>query len=150
MNFLNKYLTKKNLVIWGIAQIVSLLFCGLALWLGYSFYYGSYQNQTLNQNVYDSITQKEKYNLVFYKRGCPYCLSAEREVISESKESSIPAVFVDVQSSKGKKLIAKYHVSRPATIVTVRKDEVQRVIYANKVKGKIKPKLGTIKQVFEN
>ena len=64
MNFFNKYLTKKNLVIWGIAQTISLMFCLFAFWFGYSFFYGRYQQQPLNQNVYSKIVQERNYNLV--------------------------------------------------------------------------------------
>ncbi|MGE9832644.1 thioredoxin [Ligilactobacillus salivarius] len=148
MNFLNKYLTKKNLVIWGIAQTISLIFCLFAFWFGYSFFYGRYQQQPLNQNVYSKIVQERNYNLVFYKKGCPYCQSAEKKVISESKKSSIPTIFINVEDPKGKSLVAQYHVNRPATAISVRKDSVNTYIYATKVNGKIRANVGTIKQMF--
>ena len=80
MNFFNKYLTKKNLVIWGIAQTISLMFCLFAFWFGYSFFYGRYQQQPLNQNVYSKIVQERNYNLVFYKKRLP--------ILSKCREKS--------------------------------------------------------------
>lgn len=148
MIFLNKYLTKKNLVIWGIAQIISLVFCLFAFWFGYSFFYDKYQQQPLNQNVYSKIVKEKNYNLVFYKKGCPYCQSAEKQVISESKKSPIPTIFVNVEDPKGKSLVTQYHITKPATAISVRKDNVNTYIYATKVNGKISANLGTIKQVF--
>lgn len=110
----------------------------------------SYQAQTNNQNnVTETIEKSRKdYNLVFYKKHCPYCEGAASEVIRASKKATVPTFFIDAESKNGHELVKKYHVRYASTIVRIRDKNIQKIIYAEKVDGKYKAKKDAIKEVF--
>lgn len=110
----------------------------------------SYQIQTNNQNnVTETIEKSRKdYNLVFYKKHCPYCEGAASEVIRGSKKATVPTFFIDAESKNGHELVKKYHVRYASTIVRIRDKNIQKIVYAEKVDGKYKAKKDAIKEVF--
>lgn len=110
----------------------------------------SYQAQTNNQsNVTEMIEKSCKdYNLVFYKKHCPYCEGAASEVIKSSKKTTVPTFFIDTESKNGHELVKKYHVKYASTIVRIRDKNIQKVIYAEKVDGKYEARKDAIKKVF--
>ncbi len=110
----------------------------------------SYQAQINNQNNVTEMIEKSRkdYNLVFYKKHCPYCEGAASEVIKGSKKSTVPTFFIDTESKNGHELVKKYHVRYASTIVRVRDKNAQKIIYAEKVDRKYKADQDAIKKVF--
>lgn len=110
----------------------------------------SYQAQTNNQNNVTEVIEKSRknYNLVFYKKHCPYCEGAASEVIKGAKKSTVPTFFIDTESKNGHELVKKYHVRYASTIIRIRDKDVQKIIYAEKVDGKYKASQDAIKKVF--
>ncbi|MEY8737867.1 hypothetical protein AB9M75_11805 [Lactobacillus sp. AN1001] len=110
----------------------------------------SYQAQTNNQNNVTEMIEKNSkdYNLVFYKKHCPYCEGAASEVIKGSKNTTVPTFFIDTESKTGRELVEKYHVRYASTIVRVRNKNVRKMIYAEKIDGKYMARQDVIKNVF--
>jgi len=110
----------------------------------------SYQAQTNNQNNVTEMIEKSSkdYNLVFYKKHCPYCEGAASEVIKGSQNTTVPTFFIDTESKTGHELVEKYHVRYASTIMKIRNKNVQKMIYAEKIDGKYMAKQDVIKEVF--
>lgn len=109
-----------------------------------------YRSQVNTQDdVTKMIAKKRKdYNLVFYKRNCPYCEGAASKIISESKKTNVPTFFVDTESDNGRRLVKEYHVRYASTIIKIRDKNIQKMIYAEKVAGKYQAKQKVIDAVF--
>ncbi|MDY4034582.1 MAG: thioredoxin, partial [Streptococcus dysgalactiae] len=64
----------------------------------------------VNNRVDGQLTQKQYYetvvkrtvNLVFYKKSCPYCRVAKKEIITQAKNSQVITYFVDTSTKEGK------------------------------------------------
>ncbi|WP_404387285.1 hypothetical protein [Ligilactobacillus animalis] len=116
----------------------------------------SYRSQSDTRNsVSEIIEGKSKdYNLVFYKKGCPYCKGAMFEIVKGAVDSSLreggaETLFVDTEGKAGRELVKKYHVRYAATVVKVRnKKEVKKMVYAEKVAGKYRAKEEVVDEVF--
>lgn len=116
----------------------------------------SYRSQSDTRNsVSEIIEGKSKdYNLVFYKKGCPYCKGAMFEIVKGAVDSSLreggaETLFVDTEGKAGRELVKKYHVRYTATVVKVRnKKEVKKMVYAEKVAGKYRAKEEVVDEVF--
>ncbi len=116
----------------------------------------SYRSQSDTRNsVSEIIEGKSKdYNLVFYKKGCPYCKGAMFEIVKGAVDSSLreggtETLFVDTEGKAGQELVKKYHVRYAATVVKVRnKKEVKKMVYAEKVAGKYRAKEEVVNEIF--
>lgn len=94
-----------------------------------------YTAQPLTERSVPYLKRKNsRYNIVFYKNGCPYCEGAEYAVVRKSRQSVVPTAFVDCQSQRGKELVREFGVSKAATVVAVRPEGIAKHLYAEKVK----------------
>lgn len=117
---------------------------------GYEKYQESYDYDThlAGKQVLD--VSNGRYNIVFYKRGCPYCHHAKKAVIKASQHSKVTSFFVDVDSSEGKSLIDKYEVKKASSIVKISGGQPEVMIYAKDGKsGKIITDYKVITESFE-
>lgn len=108
----------------------------------------SYRSQSEARNSVSEVIEgkRKDYNLVFYKKGCPYCKGA---VDSSLREGGAETLFVDTEGKAGRELVKKYHVRYAATVVKVRnKKEVKKMVYAEKVAGKYRAKEEVVDEVF--
>ena len=116
----------------------------------------SYRSQSdARTSVSKIIEGKSKnYNLVFYKKGCPYCQGAMFEIVKGAVDSSLreggaETLFVNTEGKAGRELVKKYHVRYAATVVKVRnRKEVKKMVYAEKVAGKYRAKEEVVDEVF--
>lgn len=106
--------------------------------------------KSLTQKEYVNTVIKQDVNLVFYKRGCPYCKAGKQAVISEAKKSAITSYFVDVETKEGKLLTKKYNVDYAPSIVTIRKGKSKVYLYAGDKDNKKVVFYDVIKDVFVN
>lgn len=107
-----------------------------------------YTSQKNNQDSFTSLKESSNSNLVFYKKNCPYCKGAEKEVLERSKKSVAPTFFVDAESANGKSLAQKYHVRYAATVIKIRDGKVQKYVYAEKQNDTYRAKEDVINKVF--
>lgn len=114
----------------------------------YSWYKTNDYSNYLNQGHYLK-TVNNQVNLVFYKRGCIYCMTGKKAVLSSSSESNIPTYFVDVDSVSGQKLVKKYNVTFPSTIVYLRGKEVSKSQYVYDGLNGIEVSVEAIKKMSE-
>lgn len=84
----------------------------------------------LTQKEYVNTVVKKKVNLVFYKRGCPYCKIGKQAVISKAKQSAMTTYFIDSETSEGRQLAIKYGVKYAPSIVAIRSDRAKVYRYA--------------------
>lgn len=116
----------------------------------------SYRSQSdARMRVSKIIEGKSKnYNLVFYKKDCPYCKGAMFEFVKGAVDSSLreggaETLFVNTEGKAGRELVKKYHVRYAATVVKVRnRKEVKKMVYAEKVAGKYRAKEEVVDEVF--
>lgn len=107
-----------------------------------------YASQKNNQDNFTSLKENDNSNLIFYKKDCPYCAGAEKEVLEQSRKSNVPTFFIDAESASGKPLVKKYHVRYAATVITIRGGKVQKYIYAEKQNDTYRAKDDVINKVF--
>lgn len=118
--------------------------------VGYRIYQNQFDYDTrYSQKEYSQI-KEENINLVFYKRGCPYCRAGKQSVIKASQASQIPTFFIDVESKEGKLLVAEYGVTKAATLVKIRDGVASNMIYAVDKDDKIIPDKKVISEVFND
>lgn len=116
----------------------------------------SYRSQSEARNSVSEVIEgkRKDYNLVFYKKGCPYCKGAMFEIVKGAVDSSLreggaETLFVDTEGKAGRELVKKYHVRYATTVVKVRnKKEVKKMVYAEKVAGKYRAKEEVVDEVF--
>ncbi|MEE3743287.1 thioredoxin family protein [Streptococcus dysgalactiae] len=102
----------------------------------------------LTQKQYYETVVKRTVNLVFYKKSCPYCRVAKKEIITEAKDSHITTYYVDANTKEGQKLVQAYHVKYAPTIVSIRKGHIQSFLYARDRGNNITVEKEKIKEVF--
>lgn len=108
-------------------------------------------NRHLTEQVYVDAAVNQNVNLVFYKRGCPYCEAGKKAVINAAGKNQFPTFYIDVESEDGQDLVKKYQVEKAATIVQIRGGRSKRVTYAVKDRyGHYQPKRQVIKEVFND
>ncbi|SDB01751.1 Thioredoxin [Streptococcus henryi] len=110
--------------------LVLLIALGLLvpLKIGYDYYSSDYHSD-LTAKVYND-TVNENINIVFYKKGCPYCEAGMSKIKSEAKDSDVTTFYVDVDSADGQALISRFDVVKAPTIVTVRDGAITLDYYA--------------------
>ena len=108
-------------------------------------------NRHLTEQVYVDAAVNQNVNLVFYKRGCPYCEVGKKAVINAAGKNQFPTFYIDVESEDGQDLVKKYQVEKAATIVQIRGVRSKRVTYAVKDRyGHYQPKRQVTKEVFND
>lgn len=108
-------------------------------------------NRHLTEQVYVDAAVNQNVNLVFYKRGCPYCEVGKKAVINAAGKNQFPTFYIDVESEDSQDLVKKYQVEKAATIVQIRGGRSKRVTYAVKDRyGHYQPKRQVIKEVFND
>ncbi|WGN89587.1 thioredoxin [Ligilactobacillus faecis] len=108
----------------------------------------SYARQKNNQDNFTNLKESSNSNLVFYKKNCPYCEGAEKEILEYSRKTTIPTFFIDTRSNNGKTLVKKYNVRYASTIIKIREGKAEKYIYAEKQGGAYRAKQDVIKKVF--
>ncbi|MCO7179469.1 MULTISPECIES: conjugal transfer protein TraF [Streptococcus] len=86
--------------------------------IGYDYYVKDYHSE-LTAKVYND-TVNENVNIVFYKKGCPYCEAGISKVNSEAKQSDVTTFYVDVESEDGNTLVDYFNIEKAASIVKIR------------------------------
>lgn len=105
----------------------------------------------LVERVYVDVAVNQNVNLVFYKKGCPYCEAGKKAVILEAEKSASPTFYIDVESEAGQTLVKRYQVKKAATLITIRDGKPQLYHYAVKDKtGQIEADQKTIKEAFND
>ena len=107
-----------------------------------------YQNTYETNNVSRKMVEKSSYNLVFWKKGCPYCEAGLKAVKDKDKDTKIETMYIDTQSKLGKELTAIYGIKRASTIVKVRNDRSTLLEYATKINNKIVSDDSNIEKAF--
>lgn len=116
------------------------------LLIGYS--YSRDYHSELNAKVYND-TVNEDVNIVFYKKGCPYCEAGMGEIKSKAKQSDVTTFYVDVDSTDGQSIVARFDVVKAATILKIRDGAITLDYYAYDDKnGDIAVNDKYIKEVF--
>ncbi|HHK2028080.1 TPA: thioredoxin, partial [Streptococcus pyogenes] len=62
----------------------------------------------LTQKQYYETVVNQTVNLVFYKKSCPYCKVAKKEIATQAKDSQVITYYVDTSTGEGQKLVKKY------------------------------------------
>lgn len=107
--------------------------------------------QPLNQQVYHDTIIKESVNLVFYKKGCPYCEAGKKAVADATKTDEHNTFFIDVTQVEGKAIAHKYGVTKAASLVTIRNGSSKIWLYAKQTKdGKFIADSETIHNALES
>nr|KAF1300084.1 hypothetical protein BAU18_08470 [Enterococcus diestrammenae] len=132
--------------------MLKLLILGSIFVIGYLF--GGTKVDSVNQsNDQISFTEtvlNKNYNLVFYKKDCPYCKAARSTVEEESQNSDYKTFWINLDTQEGQLLKERYGVKYASTIVTLRKGINQEYSYALKKKGRVVPNRVEIEKAFKN
>lgn len=114
MNVFKKTVNRKKVT------LVLLIALGLLvpLKIGYDYYSSDYHSD-LTAKVYND-TVNENINIVFYKKGCPYCEAGMSKIKSEAKQSDMTTFYVDVESEDGNTLVDYFNIEKAASIVKIR------------------------------
>ncbi|MDG3143214.1 thioredoxin domain-containing protein [Streptococcus suis] len=104
----------------------------------------------LTQKEYVNTVVKKKVNLVFYKRGCPYCKIGKQAVISKAKQSAMTTYFIDSETSQGRQLAIKYGVKYAPSIVAIRSGKAKVYRYAGDKHGQKVVYQAVIDKVFDD
>ncbi|MDU7740015.1 MAG: thioredoxin [Streptococcus sp.] len=138
---------KKDFLVVGLFVLVLLNFSfGMFKWIQSSRNdYDSRLNETV---LLSEKSLPESYNIVFYRRDCPFCKAGKKAVLEAAKETEIKTYFVNVVTSDGQKVVSEYAVSKAATIVAVRGQNRQSYIYAKTKDGKFRANQKKIEEAF--
>lgn len=100
--------------------LVLLIALGLLvpLKIGYDYYSSDYHSELTAKAYNDTVN--ENINIVFYKKGCPYCKAGMSKIKSEAKQSDVTTFYVDVESEDGNTLVDYFNIEKAATIVKIR------------------------------
>ncbi|HGA2251731.1 hypothetical protein [Streptococcus dysgalactiae] len=134
-----------------IAAVAILCFTVIGVQTIWTEYVVKDYDRYLTEQVYVDAAVNQNVNLVFYKRGCPYCEVGKKAVINAAGKNQFPTFYIDVESEDGQDLVKKYQVEKAATIVQIRGGRSKRVTYAVKDRyGHYQPKRQVIKEVFND
>ncbi|MBE6163761.1 MAG: conjugal transfer protein TraF [Streptococcus gallolyticus] len=124
MNGFKKIVNRKKII------LVLLIALGLLvpLKIGYDYYSSDYHSDLTAKAYNDTVN--ENINIVFYKKGCPYCEAGISKIKSEAKQSDVTTFYVDVDSTDGQALISRFDVVKAPTIVTIREGAIALDYYA--------------------
>ena len=113
-----------------IALVLSLITLGLVvpIKIGYDYYFSNYHSE-LTGKVYND-TVHENINIVFYKKGCPYCETGISKIKQRARKSNVTTFYVDVDSTDGQVLTARFDVLKASTIVKIRDGAITLDYYA--------------------
>lgn len=140
-----------RLVCGTIAAVAMLCFVVIGIQTIWTNYVAIDYDKHLTEQVYVDAAVNQDVNLVFYKRGCPYCEKGKTAVIEASKKSVYPTFYIDVESEAGQVLVKKYQIQKAATLVTLRDGKPQLYLYAAKDrKGNIKADKTAIKEALND
>ena len=114
MKSFKKIVTKKKVIII-LAVALGVL---VPIKIGYAYYLSDYHSE-LTAKVYND-TVNENINIVFYKKGCPYCEAGMSKIKSEAKQSDVTTFYVDVDSTDGQALTSRFDVEKAPAIVKIR------------------------------
>lgn len=132
-----------------IAAVAILCFTVIGVQTIWTEYVVKDYDRHLTEQVYVDAAVNQNVNLVFYKRGCPYCEVGKKAVINAAGKNQFPTFYIDVESEDGQDLVKKYQVEKAATIVQIRGGRSKRVTYGVKDRyGHYQPKRQVIKEVF--
>ncbi len=112
-----------------IALLLMLITLGTLPFLIIGYSYSRDYHSELNAKVYND-TVNEDVNIVFYKKGCPYCEAGMGKIKSETKQSDVTTFYVDVDSTYGQSMAACFEVVKAATIVKIRDGAITLGYYA--------------------
>lgn len=96
--------------------------------IGYDYYSSDYHSDLTAKAYNDTIN--EDVNIVFYKKGCPYCEAGMRKIKHEAKQSNVTTFFVNVDTTDGQVLTSRFDVVKAPTIVTIRDGAITLDYYA--------------------
>ena len=136
----------------GTVAVVSLLFfTAIGVQTVWAEYVVKDYDKHLIEQVYVDAAVNQNVNLVFYKRGCPYCEAGKKAIVDAAEKSQFPTFYIDVESADGQVLVKKYQVEKAATLITLREGKSQLYNYATKDKqGKITAEEKTIKDALDD
>lgn len=106
-------------------------------------------HERLDQNVLVNTSINENFNMVFYKKNCPYCQAGKTQVEKKSNASPYPIYWIDLNTDEGQILKMKYGVKYAATIVQVRESRINIFSYATKKENKIIADIKNITEAFK-
>lgn len=118
-----------------VGAILVILFVSLAVLGGYRMYKDHFildYDSHLTQKEYQDTVLDQNVNLVFYKKGCPYCQIGKSVVVDAANKGSYPTFYIDTQTEEGQKLVEKYQVEKAATIIKIRKGKIKKYLYASR------------------
>lgn len=117
--------------------------------LGYDYYSSDYHSELTAKAYNDTVN--ENINIVFYKKGCPYCEAGMSKIKSEARQSDVTTFYVDVDSTDGQALTSRFAVEKAPAIVKVRDGKSRLDYYAyDDNNGNIAVNDKYIEEVFEN
>lgn len=131
--------------------LVLLIASGLlvSLKIGYDYYSSDYHSELTAKAYNDTVN--ENVNIVFYKKGCPYCQAGMSKIKSEAKQSDVTTFYVDTDSTDGQVLISRFSVTKASTILKMRNGKSTLNYYAYDDKnGDIAVNDKYIEDVFAN
>ncbi len=124
MNGFKKIVNRKKII------LVLLIASGLlvSLKIGYDYYSSDYHSELTAKAYNDTVN--ENVNIVFYKKGCPYCEAGMSKIKSEVKDSDVTTFYVDVDSTDGQALTSRFNVEKAPAIVKNRGGAIALDYYA--------------------
>ncbi|EGS28022.1 hypothetical protein [Streptococcus agalactiae] len=136
-----------KLILATIAAFVILFFTVVGLQTTWFDYVARDYDKHLTEQVYVDAVVNQNANLVFYKKGCPYCEKGKIAVIDAAEKSPYPTFYIDVESEDGQVLVKKYQVKHAASIIKIRNGKSTLYQYAiEKKPGQIEANQVTIKE----
>lgn len=136
-----------KLVCGTLAAIVMLSFTIVGIQTTWTDYVARDYDKHLTEQVYVDAAVNQNVNLVFYKKGCPYCEKGKIAVIDAAEKSPYPTFYIDVESEAGQVLVKKYQIEHAASIIKIRDGKSTLYQYAIKKKtGQIEADQVTIKE----
>ena len=145
MNGFKKIVNRKKII------LVLLIASGLLVLLkiGYDYYSSDYHSELTAKAYNDTVN--ENVNIVFYKKGCPYCQAGMSKIKSEAKQSDVTTFYVDTDSTDGQVLTSRFSVTKASTILKIRNGKSTLNYYAYDDKnGDIAVNDKNIEEVFSD
>lgn len=138
-----------KLILVTIVAFVILFFTVVGVQTVWTEYIVKDYDKQLTEQVYVDAAVNQNANLIFYKKGCPYCEKGKIAVIDAAEKSSYPTFYINVESEDGQVLVKKYQVDHAASIIKIRDGKSTLYQYAIKKKlGQIEANQVTIKEAM--